>query len=177
MPIQLLILSVVLASCSKAPPQTLALMVSDHKTDTWIGEACDHQLAWGTTLIDYSLPEGMAMIHVTQCHQMFTNVVDARVETQGNAEGVCAVRIGPSRALATVDARSIERLFTDKQVGARVAAMVAPGVGPEWKELGMVDGFRVAVHQFETVRASMFYLVIDGCNHGPDARPEMSHID
>lgn len=180
MRLKMLTLLGVFVSCSKPPPvPVVTVLAGDHETFGWIDSACDHEVSSASDLDDYTLPLGMETVHVTWCGRMLTNIVDVRIETQGGAGpyGVCALRIGPSPALATIDATSVESLFADKQLGARVRAMIEPGpAGADYERFGMVDGLRVAVRQRQTPRTSLFYLVIDGCGHVPDSRPGMSGI-
>lgn len=169
-------LMVLLASCGKpAPSHTVTPLAPGQSALRWVAEACGQALRESVTLYDYSLPAGMDTIEVMSCGLPLLRAIDnARVELQSGEGGVCAIRIGPSNASAVVDATSIESLFADKPLGARVRALVEPGAGSTYARVGMVDNVRVAVRQWNAVRGSMFYLVVDGCGHGPDLKPGMS---
>lgn len=179
MRIRFLVLLCAAASCAKpAPSPSVTALAPSEDAFRWLDRACDNSLREHVAMDDYSLPERMDRIEVTTCGRpMFGGIADARVETQGGEGAICAIRIGPSPATGAIDASSIEALFADKDLGARVRGLVQPGPqGTEFGRFTMVDNVRVGVRQWQSVRGGMFYLVIDGCGRGPDRHPTNSSI-
>lgn len=176
----LLGLVVVIASCGRsAAERTITSIAESRETMKWLGDACGNGRVYSTTMLqDYTLPPEMRVVTVTHCANMFTSIVDARIETQSGVGGVCAVRIGPSLATASVDASSVSALFADKQLGARIGTAIGPATpGPTHNFIGMFDGVRVALSQTETSRGILFYLVLDGCIHAQDVSPDTSSVN
>lgn len=182
-----MLLVLTIAACDKAPPIPTVIAFADrHKLDTWFHEQCSIPRHGTTTMLeDYTLPAGMETVSIftvpefsqEKCGGKLVNLMNVRVEIQSGAGGVCAVRLGPADALAAIDPTFIADWFSDAQLGARARALVDGGFRTgEYTSLGLVDGIRVAVAQHQVYAGSQFFLVVDGCGHGPDSRPGMSHV-
>ena len=106
------------------------------------------------------LPEGAA-VEVPCLVDAHTTVWDSLAITEYVGERHPGV--WPAEALARAWARSAAAEMHSGFVGLRNTCT-------------MNCGIRVALNQTETTRGLLFYLVLDGCMHGPDTSPGMSRV-
>lgn len=173
-----------MTGCSRSTPPPDVLHFADReKLTQWFAEQCS--VSRGTTnLVDYTLPAGME--HVTiftvpmtaqmTCSGKLSNLQNVRVELQGGGRPVCAVRIGPADARARIDPRFIQDWFSDPTLGSRVSNLLAGWDVPNYRQIGTVDGIRIAVSQQQLAGSSTFYLVADACGHVPDPGRQTSAV-
>ncbi len=175
---RLLLTLMLVVSCKKAPPApTVTAFADERKLDQWFTRACPLGGRLSSLLHDYTLPPGMHNVHSFTCDRLLTNLLNVHIEIQGDPISVCAVRIGPAEALSAVDPTFIEAWFTDKQLGVRARELLGPGTfGSNYDRMLMLDGIRIAVHQYKSYSSWHFYLVVDGCGHVPDSRPMYSGV-
>lgn len=175
-----------LASCGKASPTPKVVPFADaQKLDAWFHEQCSVPRSGMTYLQDFTLPPGAEHVRIftvpmrgeDRCGGKLANLMNVRVELQGDGAALCAVRLGPADALASIDARFIEDWFTDKPLGARAAGLIGGPLDSSGQRVGMLDGIRIAVQQRESTGSpSQFFLVVDGCGRLRDANPRMSRF-